>query len=73
LARPGRGAVGRATPVAIFFDVVFVFTLTQLTRVFEEDLSLATVGRMLLCFAVLWWMFGGYAWVTNHVPPRRPS
>ncbi len=25
-----------------------------------------------LIFAVLWWMYGGYAWLTNQVPPRRP-
>ncbi|HJU90228.1 MAG TPA: low temperature requirement protein A [Gemmatimonadaceae bacterium] len=64
---------GAVTPVEIFFDIVFVFTLTQLTRTLEADLTLPGVGRILLVFCVLWWMYGGYAWLTNHVPPRRPS
>ena len=64
---------GPVTPVELFFDVVFVFTLTQLTRTLEADLSLATAGRILLVFGVLWYMYAGYAWLTNHVPPRRTS
>jgi low temperature requirement protein LtrA len=63
---------GAVTPVELFFDVVFVFTLTQLTRFLEADLTLAGFGRILLLFGILWWMYGGYAWLTNHVPPRRP-
>jgi low temperature requirement protein LtrA len=62
---------GPVTPVELFFDLVFVFTLTQLTHTLEEELSLAAAGRVLLLFGVLWWMYGGYAWLTNHVPPRR--
>jgi low temperature requirement protein LtrA len=65
--------VGPVTPVELFFDIVFVFTLTQLTHTLETELSLVTVGRVLLVFGVLWWMYGGYAWLTNHVPPRRVS
>ena len=63
----------RVTAVETFFDVVFVFTLTQLTRTLGEDLSLPGIGRTLLVFGPLWYMYGGYAWLTNHVPPRRPS
>ena len=65
--------VGPVTPVELFFDMVFVFTLTQLTGMLEKDLSLAGVGRILVLFGVLWWMYGGYAWLTNHVPPRPVS
>ncbi|MGW4465828.1 low temperature requirement protein A [Micromonospora sp. NPDC004704] len=68
-----RAPADRVTPVEIFFDVVFVFTLTQLTRILEEDLSLAGVGRIALIFAVLWWMITGYVWLPNHVPPRLPA
>ena len=65
--------VGPVTPVELFFDIVFVFTLTRMTHTLEQDLSLASAGRVLLVFGVLWWMYGGYAWLTNHVPPRRTS
>jgi low temperature requirement protein LtrA len=70
---PNPAPAGPVTPVELFFDVVFVFTLTQLTRTLDRDLSLASAGRILLVFGVLWYMYGGYAWLTNHVPPRRTS
>lgn len=70
---PDAAPAGRVTAVEVFFDVVFVFTLTQLTRTLEADLSLAGTGRILLMFGALWYMYGGYAWLTNHVPPRRGS
>ncbi|MEO3743413.1 low temperature requirement protein A [Plantactinospora sp. B5E13] len=60
----------RVTQAEIFFDLVFVFTLTQLTRVLEADLTLGGAGRVLLLFGVLWWLYDGYVWLTNHVPPR---
>ncbi|MEH0845852.1 low temperature requirement protein A [Micromonospora sp. CPCC 205711] len=68
-----RAPADRVTSVEIFFDVVFVFTLTQLTRILEADLSLAGFGRVLLLFGILWWMFDGYVWLANHVPPRIPA
>ena len=64
---------GPVTPVELFFDVVFVFTLTQLTHTLEGHLSLDAMARLLLIFGVLWWMYGGCAWLTNHVPPRQTS
>lgn len=67
-----RASADRVTTVEVFFDVVFVFTLTQLTRILEADLSLAGVGRILLLFGILWWMFDGYVWLPNQVPPQVP-
>jgi low temperature requirement protein LtrA len=67
-----RASADRVTTVEVFFDVVFVFTLTQLTRILDADLSLAGVGRVLLLFGILWWMFDGYVWLANHVPPKGP-
>ncbi|WP_406046247.1 low temperature requirement protein A [Micromonospora sp. NBC_00898] len=57
----------------MFFDVVFVFTITQLAGVLEDDLTWAGFGRTLLILGVLWYAYTGYAWLTNHVPPRRPA
>ncbi|MFF4833689.1 low temperature requirement protein A [Streptomyces sp. NPDC001315] len=69
VAEPGR----RVTTLELFFDLVFVFTLTQLTVLLAGDLSLATAGRVALIFVVLFWMYGAYAYLTNQVPPDRPS
>ncbi|SCF45922.1 low temperature requirement protein A [Micromonospora mirobrigensis] len=70
---PSRAPADRVTPVEVFFDVVFVFTLTQLTRVLEADLTPAGFGRVVLLFGILWWMFDGYVGLANHVPPRSPA
>ena len=59
----------RVSTLEIFFDLVFAFTLTQLTSVLATQLSWLTVGKVLLIFGLLWWMYGAYAWLTNTRPP----
>ena len=59
----------RVAFVELFFDLVFVFTITQLTALVEEHLSLLGVVRAGLVFVVMYWMYSGYAWLTNQVPP----
>ncbi|MET9891128.1 low temperature requirement protein A [Streptomyces sp. NPDC006465] len=63
----------RVSTLELFFDLVFVFTLTQLTVLLASDLSFATAARVALIFVVLFWMYGAYAYLTNQVPPDRPS
>jgi low temperature requirement protein LtrA len=53
----------------LFFDLVFVFTLTQLTQLLTAEPTLEGVLRVVLMFVVLFWMYGGYVWLTNRVPP----
>ena len=59
----------RVSTLEAFFDLVFVFTITQLTALIEHDLSLHGVASAALIFVVLFWMYGAYAWLTNQVPP----
>ncbi|HEY3975867.1 MAG TPA: low temperature requirement protein A [Streptosporangiaceae bacterium] len=67
-ARPADAPL-RVTTLELFFDLVFAFTLTQLTVVANGTLSVATAGQVLLVFGLLWWMYEGYAWLTNTRPP----
>ncbi|MFF3209917.1 low temperature requirement protein A [Streptomyces sp. NPDC002886] len=62
----------RVSTLELFFDLVFVFTITQLTVLLADDLTPRGAGRVLLIFTVLFWMYGGYAYLTNQVPPDRP-
>src|SRR5207237_3407525 len=59
------------TALELFFDLVFMFTITQLTSLLAKDPSLTGFLQMLLIFGNVWWMYGGYAWLTNAVPPRE--
>jgi low temperature requirement protein LtrA len=64
------GQPDRVSTLELFFDLVFVFTITQLTGILAKDLTLGAAMQVLLVFGVLWWMYGGYAWLTN---ARTPS
>ena len=68
--RRGTDLPLRVSTLELFFDLVFVFTITQLTSMLARDISFAAAGRVLLIFGLLWWMYGGYAWLTN---TRTPS
>jgi low temperature requirement protein LtrA len=61
----------RVTTLELFFDLVFVFTITQLTTVLFHDPSWRGLAKVVLMLGVIWWMYGGYAWLTNTVVPDR--
>jgi low temperature requirement protein LtrA len=63
----------RVSTLELFFDLVFVFTLTQLTTLLAGELTLAGAGKVVLIFVVLLFMYAAYVWLTNQVPPRRPA
>jgi hypothetical protein len=64
----------RVTTLELFFDLVFAFTLTQLTALLVHHFTAAGALEVLLVFGVLWWMYGGYAWLTNtHAPDQTPE
>jgi low temperature requirement protein LtrA len=57
----------RVSTLELFFDLVFVFTITQLTTVLVENPTARGVLRVVLTLAIVWWMYAGYLWLTNHV------
>jgi low temperature requirement protein LtrA len=57
----------RVAPLELFFDLVFVFALTQVTALMSEDPTWGGLGRGLLILSALWWAWGAYAWLTNYV------
>jgi low temperature requirement protein LtrA len=61
----------RVSTLELFFDLVFVFTITQLTAVLAEHPTGTGLGQVGLMLTVIWWMYGGYAWLTNAVSPDR--
>src|SRR4051794_7620089 len=59
---------GQVTSLELFFDLVFVFTITQLTAT-ELAGGWGVTGRSALLLLILWWMYGGDAGLTNAAPP----
>jgi len=57
------------TPLELFFDLVFVFALTQVTTVLSDNPTWSGLGHALLILGVLWWAWASYAWLTNTVDP----
>jgi low temperature requirement protein LtrA len=58
----------RVSSFELFFDLVFVFAFTQVTASVAHDPTWAGLGHGVLAFAMLWWAWGAYAWLTNTVP-----
>ena len=57
----------RVGPLELFFDLVFVFALTQVTALMADDPTWSGLGEGMLVLAVLWWAWGAYAWLTNYI------
>lgn len=64
-------AAQRVSPLELFFDLVFVFTITQLTNVLVRQPSWKGLLQVSLMLGVIFWMYGGYAWLTNSVALDR--
>jgi low temperature requirement protein LtrA len=62
---PDRSA--RVSTLELFFDLVFVFTITQLTNVLVSGGDVAAVVQVVVMFLVIWWMYDAYAWLTNAI------
>jgi low temperature requirement protein LtrA len=63
----------RVSSLELFFDLVFVFTITQLTDVLVHHLDATGAARVCLMLGVIWWMYSGYAWLTNAVAPSSTT
>ena len=55
------------SPLELFFDLVFVFALTQVTAMMSAQPTWEGLGRGLLILAALWWAWAAYAWLTNEI------
>jgi low temperature requirement protein LtrA len=61
----------RVTPLELYFDLVFVFGITQVTTVLSDNPTWGGLGHGLLILAALWWAWAAYAWLTNTIDPEE--
>ena len=57
----------KVSTLELFFDLVFVFTITQLTGALVAGSDAASALQVVVMLAVIWWMYDGYAWLTNAI------
>ncbi len=63
----------QASSVELFFDLVFVLAVTQLSSVLIEDLTVAGAAETLFLLLAAWWAWIYTTWMTNWFDPEtRP-
>ncbi|NWM35090.1 hypothetical protein GY658_26155, partial [Escherichia coli] len=60
---PDRHA--RVTNAELFFDLVFVFAITQLSHTLLHHFTLVGAVQVTLLFLAVWWVWVYTTWVTN--------
>jgi len=68
-----RGRHARVTTLELFFDLVFVFAVTQLSHSLLAHLSVAGAVQMALLVLAVWWVWVFTAWVTNWLDPDHTN
>jgi low temperature requirement protein LtrA len=61
-----------ATFVELFFDLVFVFAVTQIVGLLHHDMSWVGVGRATLVFWMVWWAWTQFTWALNAADTTHP-
>ncbi len=59
--------IKRAAPLKLFFDLVFVFAITQIVSLTVHDLTWTGMVHGGLVLALLWWAWSHYTWAANGV------
>jgi low temperature requirement protein LtrA len=62
----------RATSLELFYDLVFVFAVTQVSHHLLGDLTWRGAGQSALLLLVVWWSWNYTTWVTNELDPESP-
>ena len=61
----------RVTMFELFFDLVFVFAFTQVTRLIAETHSAVGILQALIVLGLLWWSWIAYGWLANQTRADR--
>jgi len=65
----GTGETQQTTPVELFFDLVYVFAITQLSHGLLEHLDLQGLVQTLVLLLAVWWAWVYTTWATNWLDP----
>ncbi len=59
------------TSMELFFDLVYVFAITQLSGYLAHHLNGKGALQTLVLFLAVWWAWNYTAWATNWIDPQR--
>jgi len=62
---------GKVGMIELFFDLVFVFAVTQLSHLLVNDLTAGGALRVALLLPAVWWVWIYTSWTTNWLDPER--
>ena len=62
----------RTTTVELFFDLVYVFAITQLSHLVLGDLTIGGVASAVFLLVVVWWAWINTTWMANWFDPASP-
>jgi low temperature requirement protein LtrA len=71
LRRPGEPR--RANYLELFFDLVFVVALAQLSQDLIQDLTWSDAYQTLVLLLAMWWIWTVTTWTTDLYDPQRPT
>jgi low temperature requirement protein LtrA len=69
LRRRNPGEQQRTTNLELFYDLVFVFAVTQVSHLLLAHLTVTGAARSALVLLVVWWAWNYTTWVTNELDP----
>jgi low temperature requirement protein LtrA len=69
----GNGVTQPTTSIELFFDLVYVFAVTQLSHQILGDLSVAGVARAAFLLLIVWWAWIYTTWMANWFDPASPA
>ena len=68
-----EGETQPTTTVELFFDLVYVFAVTQLSHLILDDLSLGGVASAVFLLLMVWWAWIYTTWMVNWFDPASPA
>jgi low temperature requirement protein LtrA len=69
----GAGARQPTTTLELFFDLVYVFAVTQLSHQILDDLTIAGVARAAFLLLIVWWAWIYTTWMVNWFDPASTA
>jgi low temperature requirement protein LtrA len=62
----------KVTFVELFFDLVFVFCVTQVVSLLHDGVTWRSVGEAVLVFWLVWWGWTQFTWALNAADTTHP-